>query len=137
MKVRALLVALIAAGWAAVANADSPRVSELVQGATGTFETTWVGSFTANFATPSGFGPGNILYGFDVLTTAASGWCALYDASSTSSVATTQGIFIDEGREATSTDPWVNVWPAPYRLQTGLVVECVDAKAIIYHDVKS
>lgn len=136
MKLRlAIGVLALAFIGASVAYAGGPRVGELVQGATGNFETT-IQTAVSGGAVVSGFGNGNILYGFSVVPTAANGWCALYDASATSSIANTQGVFIDEGGSASQTAVYQSLWPAPYRLQTGLVVECVNAKAIIYHDVK-
>ena len=120
---------LIPRAWA-----DSPRVGSLNQAITGTFETTVVsgdvnGTLVSSMAN-------TVLYGFSVVVTTANGWCALYDASAITGIATTQGVFIDEASSPTAVTTIQSLWPAPYRLVNGLVVQCVAAKAILYHDVK-
>lgn len=137
MKLRVAIGALIAVSvMASAAWAESARVGQLVQAQTGTFETTYVNP-APGVSLVSGFGNGSIIYGFSVYPTAANGYCALYDtATSTVSPATTQGVFIDEGGDATALDPWMSSWPAPYKLQNGLLVECIGARATIFHDVK-
>lgn len=138
MKLRLFLGALIAMGIvASAAYAGSPRVGELTSAAAGgTFETTIVDTFTSSTALVSNLGPNNILYGFDVQVTGSTGWCALYDEDAVADIATTQGVFIGEGGHATAGNTVQSLWPAPYKLQRGLVVACVSAKATIYHDVK-
>ena len=100
----------------------------------GTYETTVVSTFTENV---SGFGANTVLYGFKLLATGNSARCALYDtADVTAANAATQGIYIDEGGEATQWDTYESLWPAPYVLQTGLTVDVQNGIVTIVHDVK-
>lgn len=137
MKVRIALTALIAGTlMASAAHAESTLVGTLPTTGTDTFETTFSNP-SPGVEVLSGFGPDSIIFGFKVYPTASNGFCALYDtATSTVSPATTQGVFIDEGGGATALVPYISSWPSPYRLTTGLLVQCLGARAVIYHGKK-
>lgn len=129
VMVAGVLVLALVAGL--VAPARAAQTAALPTAAAGTFETTAVTSSGA----VSGFGPGNILYGFSVLSGSSGGEAGLYDTTGVAT--TTQGVFIDEGGAATQYNTFKSDWPSPYRLVTGLTVVVNAATAIIYHDVRS
>lgn len=121
----------------AVPAAWADRTSNLPQGS-GTFETTVV-DCSANNSTSNSIGTfiaGQKLYGFSVIAKVAGGGITLQDAATFTAGSTTQGIFIDEGIEATDEDRTDFFWPAPYVLVTDLSVGCSTAIGIIYHDPK-
>ena len=106
----------------------------------GSFETTVITSSTANvtgFSSREG-----VLYGFKLLATSANATCQLSDtttfgvAGGTGNGTMTQGVFIDEGGEATQWDTYESIWPLPYSLQTGLTVVIANGNVTIYHDVR-
>ena len=99
----------------------------------GAFESTVV---TSNTASVGNFGPGNLLYGFDVIALATPGLASIYDCATLLAATDTQGIFIDEGGSATSGDTWKSDWAAPYQLVTDLTVNVQSANVVIYHDRK-
>ena len=113
-------------------TARAARVQELVQAATGTFETTVV---IADTASVGDFAPGNILYGFKLVADDAADDCGLYDTTTLGLASRTQGIYIDELSEPTDEDTIESDWPAPYILKTDLTV-ITNGFCTIYHDVK-
>ena len=138
MKVNRLIGLALAAGLLVpgLAFAESPRVGQLPEGISGTFETTVISSD----GLVSGLSAGSIVYGFTTNATAATGDCGLYDADTVAEVAdasssVAQGLFIDEGSEATSGDSHQSLWPSPYKLTDGLFVIATDADCVIYHGV--
>ena len=121
----ALCATVSYAGW-------SQRVGELANASVGTFETTVVTSSSVL----SGFSNGSILYGFTTHASAASSECGLYDTNSLGTATATQGVFIDEGGEASQYDTFQSNWPSPYRLQIGLAVVVNAGTCVVYHDVR-
>lgn len=97
----------------------------------GPFETTVAVASTSSLGN---FGPGQLIYGFNVRTSAAAGVAGLYDTGNLGLATRTQGIYIDEGGAASSGDTFQSDWPAPYTLVTDLTVIVTDAAVTIYHD---
>lgn len=136
MRKRALafLFVLAAVGGILLSNRPSEATRLLtLNRIEGPFETTMVTTNTASVGT---FGPKNLLYGFDVITTSSAGVAALYDVATLGAATLTQGNFIDEGGTASSGDVFKSEWPAPYELQTDLTVLVSSANCVIYHDRK-
>ena len=115
------------------ADVGASFTENLPSSGAGTFETTVVTSSTSSVGT---FNPNDLLYGFKVWASSAGGVAGLYDTASVQTAAVTQGIFIDEGGEATQYDVWQSSWPSPYKLVTDLTVVLSGATVVIYHDVK-
>ena len=105
------------------------------------FETTLVASTAAQGLTNSDsvgtFGPGNVLYGFRLISDSAGDSCTLLDAAAVGTVSAnrTQGTFIDDLVQDTDERSQDSDWPAPYVLQTDLSVS-TNGLCIIYHDPK-
>ena len=100
----------------------------------GSYETTAVTASGSSDAI-SGFTTGGVLYGVRLFAIRANASYVLYDAA-TAANSTTQGVFIDEGGEATQWDSYESIWPLPYVLVTGLSASVVNGNLTIYHDVR-
>ena len=123
---------------AALAAVNDARSASIVPNQTGsgggTFETTVI---TVDTESVTGFNntSSKVLYGFKILANVANAVCGLYDTAALETAGTTQGVFIDEGGEATQWDTYDSVWVTPYELQTALTV-ITNANCTIYHDVR-
>ena len=125
-------LALLLAWLPAVAWAESSRVGTLPPALNGqTFETTVV---TEDTASVGNFGPDRVIYGFTIHASSAGAECGLYDVATLQGALATQGVYIDEGGEATQYDTFPSNWPSPYRLKTDLTVIVNNGACTIYHD---
>lgn len=134
----ALLVGLCLFGRT---TAYAASVSELVNAATGTFETTLAdgtGTAGTTFDSIGSFGPKQVIYGFKLNADTAGDSCLLLDAATVSSTSTTnatQGVYIDDLVQDTDERAIESDWPAPYILVTDLSVS-TNGRCTIFHDVK-
>ena len=118
--------------------ASEALINSMTRSINGPFETTVVSDAATGIAPSvvSGFGTGNILYGFKVFATGSNGVASLYDTATFYNTSNTQGIFIDEGGTATQSNVYQSDWTQPYLLVTGLTVISDNSVVTIYHDEK-
>ena len=112
-----------------VAFADVSAQGGQIQGAGGDEIKTIV--VAVNTDSAGTLAPGNRILGFKMITAAANGYCALFDAATVPSGNT--GL-IDDLSEATAAESNVQMWPRPYKLVTDLSVRTnAGSLCIIYY----